>query len=284
MKTRVTTLCAPDGEKSCFACCPPIRPAGYEHIPYKNILKRELRENTLNFNKQDRGIVPITGFSCWALGYLDKRYRRIGCLLHPLQNQGADLRFRVDYGEKCRREFCPESATFAGLNHVAKTFWLHLADGLDSFAYSSPSKNPLFDMMAWGAYLLDLIPVVEARRRYDREEFFAEYPFFLRVETPRACAYLLRRLIGRDHSRLLKEAGFDKEFQQLSMALSLSLRNASEGFSGDVPVHRLPLDRDFLDFVRLSVKRAKMSPDEALVLKERADRELEKFSGILRNC
>jgi len=82
------TLCAPDREKSCFACCPPIRPAGYEHILYEAIVKRMLRENTKAFARGETGPAPITGFSCWALGYLDPEYRRVGCLLHPLQNAG----------------------------------------------------------------------------------------------------------------------------------------------------------------------------------------------------
>jgi hypothetical protein len=278
-----TTLCAPDREKSCFACCPPIRPAGYEHIHYRNMLKREWRENTLRFDKNDRSVLPITGFSCWALGYLDKRYRRIGCLLHPFQNQGTDLRFRVDYGGKCRREFCPESATFALLNRDAKGFWIHLADGLDSFAYSSRKENPLFAMMAWGARLLELIAVVEAYRVYNKEEFFGTYPFFHQAEAPRAHAYLLRCLIGVDQVQLLKKPSFKEEFLGLSLSLSSCLRSASEGFLGDVAVHRLPLDRDFLDFLRLSVNRAKMNLDDALALKKLADQELEKFGRTLHN-
>jgi hypothetical protein len=34
------TLCLPDSGKSCFACCPSIRPAGYEHVQHLNIIKR----------------------------------------------------------------------------------------------------------------------------------------------------------------------------------------------------------------------------------------------------
>jgi hypothetical protein len=108
--------------KNLFRLLPPIRPVGYEHIRHKNIIERMLRENTLAFNKEDRGLSPITGFSCWALGYLDEEYRRIGCLLHPFQNDGVDLRYRVDYGSKCCRESCPESKTFSDLDPCAKEF------------------------------------------------------------------------------------------------------------------------------------------------------------------
>jgi len=43
------TLCLPDTEKNCFACCPPIRPAGHEHLQHTGIVKRMVRENTWAF-------------------------------------------------------------------------------------------------------------------------------------------------------------------------------------------------------------------------------------------
>jgi len=75
------SLCAPDEEKSCFACCPPIRPPGYEHLQYTNEIKRFLRENTVSLRREQKSISPITGFSCWALGYLDDGFKRT---LNPL--------------------------------------------------------------------------------------------------------------------------------------------------------------------------------------------------------
>jgi molybdopterin-guanine dinucleotide biosynthesis protein A len=45
-------LCAPDGDKTCFACCPPIRPAGYEHVDHRAAVARMLRENTLSFRRK----------------------------------------------------------------------------------------------------------------------------------------------------------------------------------------------------------------------------------------
>ena len=366
MTVAKTTLCTPDRDKTCFACCPPIRPAGYEHLQHENILKREFRENTLSFKKEDKRVVPITGFSCWALGYLDKSYRRIGCLLHPFQNEGTDLRFRVDYGEKCRRESCPESVTFSRLKDDAKRFWLHLADGLDAFAYSSRKENPLFTIMAWGTYLLDLIPSVEGYRRYEREVFLGEYPFFQPTGTPRAHAYLAKRLISEENVLLLKKPAFREEFLRFSYSLSskigqafagacptltaryrdscsVSLRGSVtteairlaeqvvlmppqvdqkiflnqeeihrfardtaqqeiaalplvarndrvmlttgssriEGLGRAHPVHRLPLDGDFLDFLRLSARITKISREDAVRLKALADEEVDRFCRTL---
>ena len=157
-----SSLCLPDKEKSCFACCPPIRPAGYEHIHYQNIIRRLLRENSQDFSKKVAGVIPITGFSCWALGYIDQGHRLIGCLLHPGQNHGRDLRYRVDYGNKCRREACQEAKIFSRMHGAERDFWLPLADGLDSFAYSSREKNPLFRILGWGGDILGIVAKAEA--------------------------------------------------------------------------------------------------------------------------
>ncbi|MFH0844586.1 MAG: hypothetical protein V1930_03855 [Pseudomonadota bacterium] len=116
------TLCFPDHEKSCFACCPPIRPAGYEHIQYRDILKRFLREDTESFKKRNDAIGPITGLSCWALGHMYNSFKQVGCMLHPAQNDGVDLRYRVDYGEKCSRETCREEKIFSKLDKNDRVF------------------------------------------------------------------------------------------------------------------------------------------------------------------
>lgn len=47
-------------------------------------------------------------YCCEYLGFLDPWEKRIGCLLHPLQNEGADLRNVSFYGkELCDGHFCP---------------------------------------------------------------------------------------------------------------------------------------------------------------------------------
>jgi hypothetical protein len=275
------TLCAPDGHKTCFACCPPIRPEGYEHFRYKNIIQRLLRENSSAFNKEDRGLSSITGFSCWALGYLDEEYRRIGCLLHPFQNDGVDLRYRVDYGSKCCRESCPESKTFSDLDPCAGSFWLHLADSLDSFSYSSRNENPLFHILGWGTHLLELIPCAERYEPYSKDDFFDIYPFFQSRWFPKPPVYPAKRLIGRDNVHFLKNESFREEFNSFSSLLSSRLRQSSGGPSGATFVHRLPLDRDFLDYLRLFAGIEKLPQEEALRLKDLADEELERFRRTL---
>ncbi len=222
-KTR--TLCSPDGLKSCFACCPPIRPAGYEHVMYKNIIRRILRENTASFVREDRATLPIRGFSCWALGYLDQDCRLPGCLLHPSQNDGIDLRYRVDYGEKCRRESCPEAKTFAKLPPHVKAFWIHLADGLDSFSYSSRSTNLLFRMMNWGEPFLHLIPATGGEEKLTGESFLKAYPFFATLLAPRGHAYLLGRLIDEKNLHWLKSIAFRKAFGPVGELRPESHRN-----------------------------------------------------------
>jgi hypothetical protein len=281
MNSSFVSLCSPDPQKSCFACCPPIRPAGYDHRLYKNMIKRVLRENTAAFDQRNDRIVPITGFSCWALGYLDEAYQRVGCLLHPFRHGGSDLRYRVDYGNKCARETCPEAKVFDALTIREREFWLGLADGFDSFDYSSRKVNPLFNLMGWGWHLLKLIAAVETPGRFTREYFLETYPFFNTKALPRANAYLVNRLVHSDNLHLLRSSPFKDAFEQFSLTLpSLLAAKCSVG-EGEFPVHRLDLDRDFLDFLRQSLGISKSSPEQALRLKHRVDEQCERFGRRL---
>ncbi|MFO7739169.1 MAG: hypothetical protein R6V46_11880 [Desulfatiglandaceae bacterium] len=277
--TVVPTLCFPDGEKTCFACCPPIRPAGYQHIDYKSIMKRILRENTRSFAEKGTGVIPITGFSCWALGYLDENCRQVGCLLHPARNAVTDLRYRVDYGEKCRRETCPEAKVFLQLDIPERKFWLQLTQGLDSFSYSSKKRNPLFAMLGWGAETLKRIVCREGRRTFTKQAFFETYPFFETALNPRADAYLIRELLRVGHPDLLKQAPFGDHFKVFSNRLSDRLKKTVRIHPHAPPTHRLKLDPLLLDFLRLRVGLTRIDEKSALQVKEMVDRAVREFEG-----
>lgn len=281
MADEPSTLCTPDDEKSCFACCPPIRPPGYEHFHYANEIKRVLRENTASLRKDDTSVLPITGYSCWALGYLDGGFKRIGCLLHPFQNHGEDLRYRVDYGNKCARESCVEAGIFQHLAPEARPFWLRLSHGLDSFSYSSRTLNPLFRILGWGAPVLNLVATAERERDLHAESILELYSFFKTALPSRANAYLLRVLIDSETLDLLKNPRFVSRFGEFSVRLSkeLSLRVLR---SPAAPyVHSLPMETDFLDFLRLSGRILKADEDEAVSLKEFTDHALARFRDEL---
>ena len=248
------------------------------------MIKRLLRENSKNFQGGDRDIIPITGFSCWALGYLDKGYRLIGCLLHPAQNDGVDLRYRIDYGEKCARELCPEAHYFLELDKVEQTFWLHLADGFDSFSYSSRKSNPLFSLMGWGKRLLGQVCAKEGGRRFSRESFFRAYPFFAtacaggseRAFSSRANAYLITRLVGADNLDILRSRSWVSRFCRFEKDLKAHLGRISGDGSGDSDpyVHLLDIDRDFADYLRLNARIQRIKMADAERLKEIVDEEL----------
>jgi hypothetical protein len=275
------TLCTPDQEKSCFACCPPIRPPGYEHLPYANEIKRVLRENTASLRKGDRSVLPITGYSCWALGYLAGGFKRIGCLLHPGQNEGEDLRYRVDYGGKCARESCVEADLFSRLDQEAGTFWIRLSEGLDSFAYSSRTLNPLFSILGWSTPVLNLVAMAEKERDLPTESILETYAFFKTHLPARANAYLLKAVVDSDHLDLLKDERFRDRFEALSNRLSKQLSLETLNSSTAPYVHSLPMDSDFLNFLRLSARVARATEEEAAWLKEFTDQELLLFRDEL---
>ncbi|PKN66325.1 MAG: hypothetical protein CVU57_06550 [Deltaproteobacteria bacterium HGW-Deltaproteobacteria-15] len=271
------TLCMPDGQKSCFACCPPIRPAAYEHLTHTNIVKRILRENTADFDSRGEEVRPITGYSCWALGYLDSEYKVIGCLLHPARHGGLDHRFRVDYGGKCGREICPEAKTFSLLSSPASRFWIRLADGLDSFAYSSRKENPLFHLLGWGGPLLSRIAEEERDKIPTRESFLSGYVFFGTALLPKGNAYLLRKVVVPGGIRLLKEEKFKCSFERFSMELSEEFGRKTPPASDSTASHLLDLEQDFKDFLRLHLGFTRIHLHEALLLKEKVDLRIERF-------
>ena len=250
----LSSLCFPDSSKSCFACCPPIRPAGYDHFDYQNIIRRSLLENSSQFNPEDKDIRPITGFSCWAMGYLDSEYRQPGCLLHPVQNNGVDLRYRIDYGTKCLRESCYEAKVFERLNEKQKNFWLRLADGMDSFAYSSRRKNILFNIIGWGDKVLATLADGESCRSMEKLQFLKIYPFFNCNILPKGYAYLLAYIVNESGIKFLKDPEFEKSFILFSKNLITNIKEKFDRSGGPVFVHKMDIDLSFADFLRISLK------------------------------
>jgi len=277
------TLCHPDGRKSCFACCPPIRPPRYEHIDYRGSIQRMLRENTRGFHGRPAAVTPITGFSCWALGYLDRECRLIGCLLHPAGNAGVDLRYQVDYGEKCRREHCPQAKEFERLSPGARQFWLNLTEGLDSFSYSSCRTNILFRLLDWGSEALDLVAHEAGGVFLSRSEFEERFPFFALPMAPKGYAYFLNRLLEREGVKALASRELADQFKAFAESAAASAGRAAGPADPSAPfVHRLPLDRHFLNFIRLAAAAGRMRLEAVLALKEGIDRSFDEFLGRTR--
>jgi len=115
-------LCQPDACKSCGACCGLYNYADSS----RESLTLRLRRRTELFGRADKSPEGLRAFSrlmrttedtakryeviycCEYLGFLDPGERRVGCLLHPLQNGGVDHRGVSFYGrELCDGHFCP---------------------------------------------------------------------------------------------------------------------------------------------------------------------------------
>jgi hypothetical protein len=115
-------LCQPDGGKSCGACC-----GIYNYVDSsRSALTERLRRRTARFRAEVRNPADLEDFSrriravedqrqrfaviycCEYVGFLDAGERRVGCLLHPAQNGGADLRAASFYGQElCAGHRCP---------------------------------------------------------------------------------------------------------------------------------------------------------------------------------
>ena len=248
-----STLCFPDSEKSCFACCPPIRPPEYTHADYENIIKRTIRENSKDYNPDEKDLKPITGFSCWALGYVDAEYKKIGCLLHPLVNNGRDMRYRIDYGVKCLRESCPEEKVFSMLAEREKHFWLSLTTGMDSFEYSNRNTNQLFKMLGWGNILLAEISDNDNGKYYSKKQFLRRYPFFNTRLLPKGHSCPVNYIIREKGVDLLANIDFKKKYENFSKMIQEKISLNFKLPHGGIFVHKLGINREFSDYIRLTL-------------------------------
>ena len=115
-------LCQPDEKKSCGACC-----GLYNYVDSsRSSLMQRLRSRTKRYHElvKNSGDVEIYAketlagedfakryeviYCCEYLGFLDNEEKKVGCLLHPEQNSGLDLRTSSFYGQElCAGHFCP---------------------------------------------------------------------------------------------------------------------------------------------------------------------------------
>lgn len=267
---RFSSLCRPDAQKSCFGCCPPIRPAGYDHLDHALFLRRELAANTQALKKGPPTEKIITGYVCWGLGFLDADFRLIGCLLHPARHAGQDLRDLTGYGPKCRRELCAPARLFEALPQDARASLLSLGQGLDSFAYSSPRANPIFRLLAWGKTIVLAYASAEPGGQ-PPAGLAHSYPGLLTL-TPAAHAFLLELALEEAPLAWVCGPGPTAWLAGASRELSGAFQAEPQPTHGPL-AHQLGLPPSLVRLVKLGLHRQRVSPGQARRL-EAAAREL----------
>lgn len=206
-------LCSPGGGLSCFACCPPIRPAGYDHADHRPSLRRLFSEARQDY-LAGRPPRPVQGFVCWGLGFLDAKGRQVGCLYHPARHGGVDLRLATGYQPKCARESCPPAQAFAQLPPPARQALVGLATGLDAFAFSSPRHNPLMRLLAFGPAVADAALSLPLAGRGELAAW--AWP----TEAPPAWGWLLGRRLEGEGPGLLRVPGLHAQLARAVEALT----------------------------------------------------------------
>jgi hypothetical protein len=272
------SLCAPTPEITCFGCCPPIRPAHYDPLKYAGSLRREFAENRQRFLREGPAHRPIIGYSCWALGFLDAHGSKVGCMLHPEQNAGKDLRGLIGYGNKCRRESCPPAQVFSQMSAEAQEFWVTLAKGLNSFHYSSPGANPLFHILHWGKELLELMRIQAVANGWSITELLYHHGFLLSLQwRPKAHQYLFRTMITRGFEAY--GSGEQLECYCIQVLKKISalpeIANAVPTSSLTLFTHHLPMDRGFVDFLRIGLKITRTTTQRACKILRAVERAIE---------
>ncbi|MCF8034832.1 MAG: hypothetical protein K9K66_16660 [Desulfarculaceae bacterium] len=210
-------LCAPEPGLSCFGCCPPIRPAGYDHADHEPSLRRLLADNTAAIREAGPPAKPMTGYWCPGLGFLDPAGKTVGCLLHPARHQGRDLRGPTGYQEKCARESCPPSRAFAALGGESRDRLAALCQGMDSFAYSSPKRNPVMRLLSFGP---EVAATAAGLGLASRDELMA---WDWLAEADPALGWLLARRLGEWGAEALAASGLAGRLAREAEALAKRL-------------------------------------------------------------
>jgi len=284
-----TTLCHPDSEKTCFFCCPPLRPHGYDPLQKRCTLEPAFRRNReifLGNIQASRGLtpLPINGWDCWGLGYLDEEGTKVGCLLHPSQHNGTDYRYLVGYEGKCAREICLEAKTFEALSDRAKPFYLDMTVGMDSFEYSSRKWNPIFPVLLWGRVVGEKIAETEGFRKIHRDEFKECYNVFFTILSYKTDGYLIERIVKKVEPSYFKEFYFLDHYEKWKDGLLEKYRNhnpSQEATSGanpsNRPVHLFDVPLSFSRFLKFALNIWNAPEDHVITLKKEIDDEIESF-------
>jgi len=186
MEKDLIHLCQPDDKKSCGACCGLYNYADSR----KEALEKRLMQRTRLFREIVRGRADLSFFSdkvrqkedqarlyeviycCEYLGFLDAGGTKVGCLLHPRQNGGEDLRGVSFYGrELCDGHVCPS------YHYISREEKLALIEIID-------------DWYLFGLVMTDIDLVKEYFRLVS--EAVGEMPRHLRFRDPRLRGIALR--------------------------------------------------------------------------------------------
>ncbi|KAF0123445.1 MAG: cytoplasmic protein [bacterium] len=115
-------LCQPDCGKSCGACCGLYNWNDHSRDTLEPLLHKKteffqsLVQSSESFDTYREKVSELfpqsklfeTIYNCEFLGFVDEKRERIGCLLHPMVNNGEDLRGNSFYGkELCASHQCP---------------------------------------------------------------------------------------------------------------------------------------------------------------------------------
>ncbi len=120
--SEIMVLCQPDPGKSCGACCglynyvDSSREALTERLRSRTGRYREMVKLPGDLPRYAEATLAAEDFSkryeviycCEYLGFLDDEEKKVGCLVHPMQNNGVDMRTVSFYGrDVCAGHLCP---------------------------------------------------------------------------------------------------------------------------------------------------------------------------------
>ncbi len=273
-------LCHPDGKKSCGACC-----GMYNHVEHgQSQTMQRLRRRTRAFHRNtsiddeaslkafrqrwedDEKVKLMTGLpSCPFLGFVDGvepskteqqgRARIVGCLVHPLQNDGVDGRDCGVYD----RFICEDYLCAA--HNILRTDEIRLVlDSIDdSYLYGLVITNPKF--------VRQLLELVARRTGAWPSKKVLSRPAVL--EAAGRCFEQMREWPYRDNDGIFGPVG---------------VTGAVETRRRDMPADVFDVDPDPVDMLLVCMGTACKSTEELYSARRRIDAEVDALAAAVKRA
>jgi len=128
-----THLCQPDKTKSCGACYGLYNWEDHSRETLESLLQRRTelflstgedpdleRYCSLSKKLSSSSKLCKTIYNCEFLGFVDRKQKRVGCMLHPSLHYGVDLRSCSFYGaELCEEHFCTSFTSLTTIEQMS---------------------------------------------------------------------------------------------------------------------------------------------------------------------
>jgi hypothetical protein len=108
-------------------------------------------------------------------------------------------------------------------------------------------------MLGWGSSLLAKISDNDIEKYYSKKQFLNRYPFFDTGLSPKGHAFPVNYIIRIKSFDLLADIEFKNKYENFQKILSGKISSKFKLPPDGIFVHKLPINREFSDYIRLTL-------------------------------